>query len=146
MFPIPTEAISLGLGAASGFIFKYLAVQAQDRADQFNRMMQSIDKADNSADLASKRVPNDKNGNIIRRIIVLSVLVGVILCPFILTLIDKTTVVEMTTPVHSFFGLFTWGGNTEFVELPSYLLSKELYQGLLYILGFYFGNGAAKKT
>jgi len=141
------ELASLALGSLGGFILKYLSIRAQDEKDKFDRMMQSIDKADQSANLASQRVPNDRNGNIIRRIIVLCVLFGVILGPFILSIMGKTTIVEVVTPVREYlFGLLTLGGHTKFYELPSYLISETTKQGLLFILGFYFGNGAAKRT
>lgn len=139
------EIASLIGGALSGFIFKMMAQNAADRQAQFTMMLQSIKAQDDSADAAAKRVPNDKAGNWIRRVIVLAILFGVILAPFILTLINKSTIVEVSSPTHSLFGIFTWGGKTRFFELKGYLLVPEIRSALLIILGFYFGQSTAKR-
>jgi len=139
------EIASLIGGAASGFIFKMMAQRAADDADRFNRMMDAIKAQDTSADNAIKRVPNDKAGNWIRRVIVLSVLFGVILAPFILTLINKPIITEVVTPTKSFLGLFDIGGKTLFYQMQGYLLIPEIRQALLAIIGFYFGQSTAKR-
>jgi hypothetical protein len=142
---IPLELISMAGGATAGFIFRLIAEGQKDRAAQFNRMMQAIDKSNEGADLAAKRVPNDKAGNMTRRFIIVAVLFGVILAPFLLTLLNKTTIVEVTTPIRSWLGLFETGGHTRFYELPSYLLSKELLSSLIAIITFYFGSSVGKR-
>lgn len=139
------EIFSLVGGALSGFIFKMMAQKAADTQAQFEMFIKTIQAKDNSADLAAKRVPNDKAGNWVRRIIVLSVLFGVILAPFILAIIDRSLVVEVQTPVKSFLGVFEFGGKTKFYEISGYLLSIEIRQALLAIIGFYFGNASAKR-
>lgn len=139
------EIFSLVGGALSGFIFKMMAQNAADKQAQFEMFIKTIQAQDNSADLAVKRVPNDKAGNWVRRIIVLSVLFGVILAPFILALLDQSLVVEVQTPVKSFLGMFSYGGKTKFYEISGYLLSIEIRQALLAIIGFYFGNASAKR-
>jgi hypothetical protein len=138
------ELGSLIGGAVTGFIFKYMSQIAQDRKEQFEMLIRSIKTADESADAAAKRVPNDKAGNWIRRIIVLTILFGVITAPFILALLDRSIMVETVTPVRHFLGL-EWGGNTKFYQLSSYLISPEIRWSLLSIMGFYFGSGAAKR-
>lgn len=139
------EILSLVGGAASGFIFKMMAQNAADKQAQFEMFIKTIQAQDNSADLAVKRVPNDKAGNWVRRVIVLSILFGVILAPFILALLDQSLVVEVQTPARSFLGMFSYGGKTKFYEISGYLLSIEIRQALLAIIGFYFGNASAKR-
>ena len=143
---IPIELASLIGGAASGFLFKYLSIKAQDEKDKFDRLMMAIDKSDQSANLASQRVPNDKAGNWIRRLIIISILFGCILAPFVLALLDKPVIVEVIAPVRTWlFGLITTGGDSRFYQLPSYLLSKEMLSSLIAIISFYFGSSVAKR-
>jgi len=143
---IPMEVFTLLGGAASGFIFKMLAQQAADRQAQHEMWMKSIKVIDESADAAAKRVPNDAAGNWIRRLIVISVLFGVILAPFVLSLIGKPTIVEINIPVKSWlFGLFSSGGGVRFYEFFGYLISPEIRNSLLAIIGYYFGQASAKR-
>jgi hypothetical protein len=144
---ITPEMISLVGGTLGGYVMKAYSLKMQDDQARFDRMMNAIKAADDSADRAAQRVPNDKNGNWIRRIIVLAILFGVILGPYILSLIDKPVIVEVVTPVKTwFFGLFSTGGTTLFYELKAYLLSADLRQALLALIGFYFGQSAAKRS
>ena len=143
---IPLESISLIGGALSGFVMKAWAQKAQDEKEKFDRMMNAIDKSNESSDLAVKRVPNDKNGNIIRRIIVLLILANVVLFPFILSLLEKRSIIQIDLPIKEhLMGLFSTGGKTVFYDLHSYLISSAAVQGLFYILGFYFGQSAMKR-
>jgi hypothetical protein len=139
------EILSLVGGALSGFIMKMMAQAAADKAAQFEMFIKTIQAADASADLAVKRVPNDKAGNWIRRIIVISILFGVILAPFILALMGKPVIVEVQEPVKQFLGFIAYGGKTKFYEMGGYLLIPEVRQSLLAIIGFYFGQSSAKR-
>jgi hypothetical protein len=140
------EIASLLGGAISGFIFKMMAQKAADAQAQFEMFIKTIQAKDASADLAAKRVPNDKAGNWIRRVIVLSILFGVILAPFVLAIMGLPVIVQIDMPVKQhLFGLYSTGGKTAFYELKSYLLVPEIRQALLVILGYYFGNGSAKR-
>jgi hypothetical protein len=139
------ELISLFGGALAGFIFKFMAQRAADRQAQFEMFIKTIQEKDTSADKAAAR-SNDAAGQWARRLIVISILFGVILAPFIMTLIGKPISVEVQTPVKEYiFGLFSTGGKTVYYELQSYLLIPEVRQALMAIVGFYFGQGAAKK-
>ena len=142
---ITPEIISLFGGAITGFIFKYLANRAEERAQQVELLIKAQKGADQSSDAAAKRVPIDI-GKFVRRTIVISVLFGVILGPFILALLDKPVIVSEATPVKTwFFGLFESGGNVKFYELWGYLIIPEVRQALMAIIGFYFGNSSAKR-
>lgn len=141
---LSAELISGVLGALGGYLMKYMALRAQDEKDRFERMMQAIDKSDESANKAAQRVPNDANGNWVRRFIVIAILFGVILAPFVLTLLNLPVVVEVMTPIKNIFG-FSFGGVTKFYELNGYLMVPEIRQALICIISFYFGQSAAKR-
>lgn len=140
----PLELFTMLGGSVTGFLFRYMAERAKDRQEQFERMMNVIKAADDSADKAAARVPADI-GKGVRRLIVVAVLFGVILAPFILTLIGKPTIVEIHEPVKEWaFGLWSTGGRTVFVEMQGYLLIPEVRQTLTALIGFYFGSAAGK--
>ncbi len=142
---IPMEIASLVGGAASGFLMKAWAIAQENRQKQFEMFIGAIKAKDDSMDKAVQRVPNDKAGNWIRRTIVIAILFGVILAPFVLAILDKPMVVEVETPVKDwFFGLFSSGGKRVFYYINAYLLSAEMRSSLIALVAFYFGQGAAK--
>ncbi len=139
------EFLTLIGSSLTGFLFRYLAEKRKDQKEMFERAMARSKRRDESADLAVKRVSVDA-GKIIRRIIVVTILFGTILAPFILPFFSIPTVVEVTEKSGSFLGLF--GGNTsiKFQEVYGYLFTEENRQILLTIVGFYFGNAAGKAS
>lgn len=139
------EIASLVGGAVSGFVFKMMAQAAADRMEQFKMLVELNKQKEEAHNAAVQRVPNDKAGNWIRRVIVLSILFGVILAPFLLALLHEPVVVEVQTPVKTFLGMFSYGGKTIFYEMKGYLLIPEIRQALLAIIGFYFGTASAKR-
>ena len=99
---------------------------------------------DESADKAAKRVPIDA-GQWVRRAIVCAILFAVVLAPFILSLTGYSTIVQVETEAPTWlFGLFGGGTEIMFVEMKGYLMIPEVRQALTAIIGFYFGNAAAK--
>jgi len=140
---IPLEVFTLIGGSAMGFLFKFMAERAKDRQQQFEMMIKTLQAKDDSADRAASRDKTD-GGRWIRRLIVMAVLFGVILAPFILAIIGKPVIVEIETPTREWlFGIIKTGGVTKFYELGSYLLIPELRASLMAIIGFYFGNASA---
>jgi hypothetical protein len=139
------EFLTLIGSSLTGFLFRYLAEKRKDQKEMFERAMARSKRQDESADLAVKRVSVDA-GKIIRRIIVVTILFGTILAPFILPFFSIPTVVEVTEKSGSFLGIF--GGNTsiKFQEVYGYLFTEENRQILLTIVGFYFGNAAGKAS
>lgn len=145
MLPIPSELLTMGFGAITGFVFKYMAEKAKDRAEEFKMIIQRNDVIERSRKAASER-DSSSNGKWVRRIIVLCVLFGVILAPFILALLGKGSVVEIELQKNSyFFGLFGGGTEKKFVELSSYFLIPEVRQSLMAIIGYYFGSSTAQR-
>ena len=141
------ELMTMIGGTIVGFIFRYMAERAKERHEIFQRAIGWKKAEDASADKAAKRVPVDV-GKWVRRAIVMCVLFGVILAPFLLSLLGYSTVVEVeTVNPEYFFGLFGGGTEVLFVELEGYLMVPEVRQTLTAIVGFYFGNAsAAAKT
>lgn len=131
-------------GSIVGFIFRYMAERAKERHEIFKNAIALKKAQDDSADKAAERVPIDV-GKWVRRLIVCCILFGVIAAPFILSLMGHSTIVEVETENPTwFFGLFGGGKEINFVELDGYLMVPEVRQTLSAIVGFYFGNAAAK--
>lgn len=140
---IPVELMTMAAGSVAGFAFRFMAERAKDRQAQFEMLMQKEKFSEDSRNAAAQRDSGD-SGKTIRRIIVLATLFGVILAPFILAMMGKSSIVEVDVEKASYlFGLF--GGGTEkfFIELPSYLLAPEVRQALMAIVGYYFGSATA---
>lgn len=141
MLPIPPELLTMGFGAVTGFLFKFIAERAKNREQQFKMMLQSRELAIQEADAASKR--DGEGGRWVRRFIVISTLFGVILAPFILALFDYPIFMQITEQKRGFlWGLFGGGSQTKFVELGGYLIIPEVRQTLTAIIGYYFGQSS----
>ena len=89
---LTAEFLSLVGGSLAGFMFKSLAEKRQNEQARFNRMIDALVKSDESHDKAVERVGLDA-GKWVRRFIVLCVLFGTILAPFILPFFGIPTVV-----------------------------------------------------
>lgn len=138
------ELITMAGGSVMGYVFKFLAERAKERQAQFERMMKAVDKADESADKAAERVSIDA-GKWVRRLIVASILFAVVFAPFILTLLNHPTVIQITdTRPEWLFGLFGGGERTQFVQLKGFLMIEEVRMTLTSLVGFYFGQATAK--
>jgi len=139
------EFLTLIGSSLTGFLFRFWSEKRKDQKEMFERMIVKSKRQDESANLAVKRVPIDA-GKVIRRTIVVTILFGTIIAPFILPFFEIPTVVEVTEKSGSFFGIF--GGNTsiKFQEVYGFLFTEENRQILLTVVGFYFGNAAGKAS
>jgi len=139
------EFLTLIGSSLTGFLFRFWSEKRKDQKELFERMIVKSKRQDESANLAVKRVSVDA-GKVIRRIIVVTILFGTIIAPFILPFFSIPTVVEVTEKSGSFFGIF--GGNTsiKFQEVYGFLFTEENRQILLTVVGFYFGNAAGKAS
>jgi hypothetical protein len=140
---ISPELISLVGGAATGFLFRYMAQKSQDQKEIFERLIAANKQTTENQDKAAQRVPLDV-GKGIRQLIVLAVLFATLLAPFILPFFGLPTFVEVdaTTP-EGLFGLFPETTRKYFVEVNGFLFASETRQILVSIVGFYFGSAAA---
>lgn len=140
---MPTELISLMGGALTGFIFRIIAAKAEESKLRFERMMKAIDKADESADKASKR--DGDMGKMVRQFIVVSVIFSIVISPFVMAILGIPTYLEVDyTNGSKLFGLLgSEATNKAFVEISGNLITSEIRQCLIAITGFYFGSAAA---
>jgi hypothetical protein len=139
------EFLTLIGSSLTGFLFRFWAEKRKDQKEMFERAMARSKRQDESADLAVKRVPIDA-GKVIRRTIVVTVLFGTILAPFVLPFFEIPTVVEVTEQSSTFLGIFGGDTSVKFQEVYGYLFTEENRQILLTIVGFYFGNAAGKAS
>jgi len=140
---ISPELISLVGGAATGFLFRYMAQKSQDQKEIFERLITANKQTTENQNKAAVRVPLD-TGKGIRQLIVLSVLFATLMAPFILPFFGLPTFVEVeaTTP-EGLFGLIPQSTRKYFVEINGFLFASETRQILVSIVGFYFGSAAA---
>ena len=137
------EFLSLVGGSLVGFFFRASAEKRAVEQERFNRLIEGIKTTDASQNQAVERVSVDA-GKVVRRSIVLTVLFGTIMAPFLMPFFEIDTVVEnLVTNESIFWGLF--GTTTENIYTPirGFFYSDELGQVLVTIVGFYFGNAAA---
>ena len=139
------EFLTLIGSSLTGFLFRFWAEKRKDQKEMFERAMARSKRQDESADLAVKRVPIDA-GKVIRRTIVVTVLFGTILAPFVLPFFEIPTVVEVTEKSRTVLGIFGGDTSVKFQEVYGYLFTEENRQILLTIVGFYFGNAAGKAS
>jgi len=141
--PIPPELITMGFGALTGFLFKFMAERAKNKEQQFKMLIQSRELEIKQFDAASAR--DGAGGRWVRRLIVVSVLFGVILAPFVLAILQYPIFIQIDSVNPSyFFGLWGGGTKTTFVEISGYLIVPEVRQTLSAIIGYYFGQSSIR--
>jgi hypothetical protein len=102
---IPTELISLIGGSVAGFFFRHMAEKRQAEKEAFERLLAQNDRTNRNQGEAVKRVPLDA-GKAVRRFIVVMVLFGTIIAPFVLPFFGIPTVVEVEQiNPEQFFGI-----------------------------------------
>tara|TARA_R100001377_G_C3187939_1_gene109325 strand:- start:360 stop:800 length:441 start_codon:yes stop_codon:yes gene_type:complete len=141
---LTTEFLSLIGGSVTGFIFKFLTEQREIRREQFEMLLERNKQITKNQDKAVKRVGIEA-GKVVRRTIVLCVLFGTIIAPFILPFFGIPTVVEITRETTPFLGIFGGGQDVSFHNVYGYLFTEENRQILLSIVGFYFGSATARR-
>lgn len=142
--PISTELLTLIGSSGAGFLFRFMAERAKERYQMFEIAVKKQEISDISADKAAQRV-SESAGKWTRRFIVVACVFGVIIAPFLLTLLNLNTVVTVEAIKPTFlFGLFGGGIDTKFIELSGFFMAPEVRQTLLAIVGFYFGSAVGK--
>lgn len=144
---LTVEFLSLIGGSLAGFIFKTIAERRQDEQERFERTLQALSASDASFDAAQKRVGSEA-GKWVRRLIVMTILFGTIIAPFILPFYQIPTVVEVQETRHApldLFGLFGVSDKVSYKEINGYLFTTENRQILISIVGFYFGSATGRR-
>ena len=133
-----TELLAMLGGGFSGFVFKLIGTMVQNQAAITEGLIKKQEASDESADAAAARV--DAFGAWTRRIIVLTVLFGVIIAPFILAHSDEG--VTVATEYSKWFGLMK---GTAYQTLHGYIILPEIKTAVISIISFYFGSAAVSK-
>ena len=132
-----TELIAMLGGGASGFLFKLIGTMVTAQQNNVNNLIKRQEASSASADAAAKRTGD--GGAWVRRVIVVTVLFGVIIAPFILAHSD-----EGVTVAKDYNWLFGFKKGTTFQTLHGYVILPEIRQTVLAIVGFYFGSSSVK--
>jgi hypothetical protein len=140
------DFLSLLTGSATGFLFKAMAERRAQDQERFKMAMGVAEKENEHAHEAVKRVSIDA-GRLVRRFIVLCIMFGTIIAPFIIAYSDGvTTVVEHESTVYKpwdLLKLFPAENVRTYTPVEGYLYTEENRQILVTLIGFYFG-GAVK--
>ena len=130
---MPLELISLFAGSVSGFIFNFIASQAESQSRALDAVIKLQGVADDSADKAASR-----GGHFGRRVLLFAILWLVVIAPFVGGLLDIPVHVETDRAPWDFFGVFTGG----YTELTGIVLIEEVRAGFTACVGFWLGGAA----
>ena len=132
-----TELLAMLGGGASGFLFQLIGTMVNAQQANVDNLIKKQKASDLSANAAAKRTGN--GGNIVRRTIVITVLFGVIIAPFILA--HSNEGVTVANEYSKWFGLIK---GTSYETLHGYVILPEIRQTVLAIVGYYFGSSSVK--
>lgn len=136
------ELLAMLGGGVSGFTMKLIGAMAEAQMNALNATIQKQQLADDSADRAAKR----EGGVWVRRTIAIFILFAVILAPFIIAFTAEPVTVqkEELGGMLGFLGLGALFGGGGWESLQGFVLLPEVRQGMLALLGFYFGSSQVK--
>jgi|TARA_R100000008_G_scaffold20750_1_gene10920 hypothetical protein len=142
---LTAEFLSLVGSSLVGFLFRSNAERRKEQAEVFNRIIEANKASNENYDSAKDRV-SISAGKWVRRGIVVTILFGTIMAPFLLPFFEIPTVVEIEETKRQWWDIFGLAGTfttTTLEPVDGYLLLKENRQILISIVGFYFGNAVA---
>jgi len=124
-------------GGVSGFLMKLIASQAEAQQRQVDMMIRKQEVADASAEKAAAR-----GGVLVRRVIAFTILFAMIVAPFIVAFFDipVTVIDEARGGLLGFLGF----AKPLVTEMRGFVLLPEVRQGMLALLGFYFGSSQVR--
>lgn len=126
-------------GGVTGFVMKLISAQMNIQANAIDAMIKKQGVSDDSADRAAKRT--GEGGAWIRRFIAICILFSVVFAPFIMAFFDIPVTVEANKlGIFKFLGI----GSDKWKHLEGFVLLPEVRQGMLALLGFYFGSSQVK--
>lgn len=131
------ELLAMLGGGVSGFLMKLIASQAEAQQRQVDMMIRKQEVADASAEKAAAR-----GGVLVRRVIAFTILFAMIVAPFIVAFFDipVTVIDEARGGLLGFLGF----AKPLVTEMQGFVLLPEVRQGMLALLGFYFGSSQVK--
>lgn len=133
------ELVAMLGGGVTGFVMKLISAQMNIQANAIKSMIQKQDASDASADRAAQR--SDEGGAWVRKLIAMCILFSVVFAPFIMAFFDIPVTVEANKlGIFKFLGI----GADKWKHLEGFVLLPEVRQGMLALLGFYFGSSQVK--
>ncbi len=135
------ELLAMLGGSIAGFIMKLIAAQSESQSRHLDMMIKTQEIADASADKAQAR-----GGVWVRRGITLVILFAVVVAPFIMAFTGQGVSVldEGNKGLFGFLGSIIGIGGKDWETVHGFVLLPEVRQGLLAVLGFYFGSSQIK--
>ena len=134
-----SELVAMLGGGVTGFVMKLISAQMNIQANAIDAMIKKQGVSDDSADRAAKRT--GEGGAWIRRFIAICILFSVVFAPFIMAFFDIPVTVEANKlGIFKFLGI----GSDKWKNLEGFVLLPEVRQGMLALLGFYFGSSQVK--
>ena len=133
------ELVAMLGGGVTGFVMKLISAQMNIQANAIKSMIQKQEVADNSADRAAQR--SDEGEAWVRKLIAMCILFSVVFAPFVMAFFDIPVTIEANKlGVFKFLGI----GADKWKHLEGFVLLPEVRQGMLALLGFYFGSSQVK--
>ena len=131
------ELLAMLGGGVSGFLMKLIATQAEAQQKQTELLIRKQEVADASAEKAAAR-----GGVLVRRVIAFTILFAMIVAPFIVAFFDipVTVIDEARGGLLGFLGF----AKPLVTEMRGFVLLPEVRQGMLALLGFYFGSSQVR--
>ena len=134
-----SELVAMLGGGVTGFVMKLISAQMNIQANAIDAMIKKQGVSDDSADRAAKRTGD--GGAWIRRFIAICILFSVVFAPFVMAFFDIPVTVEaQKMGIFKFLGI----GADKWKHLEGFVLLPEVRQGMLALLGFYFGSSQVK--
>ena len=134
-----SELVAMLGGGVTGFVMKLISAQMNIQANAIDAMIKKQGVSDDSADKAAKRT--GEGGAWIRRFIAICILFSVVFAPIIMAFFDIPVTVEANKlGIFKFLGI----GSDKWKHLEGFVLLPEVRQGMLALLGFYFGSSQVK--
>lgn len=135
------ELLAMLGGSIAGFIMKLIAAQTEAQTRHMDMMIKKQDAADASADKALGR-----GGIWVRRLITIVILFAVVVAPFVVSYTGQGVSVlnEGSRGIVGLLGSVIGFGGKQWETVHGFVLLPEVRQGLLAVLGFYFGSSQIK--
>jgi len=141
MLTLLQHIIPIGLG----FFAKLLAIKSQQAHDQQQLMLQALAAKSEQIDKAREFSKDESPMAAWNRRILMFIILALVAVYPLAGLIGIDTVIEVKEePSSFFFGLFEWGGNTQFQTVKGLFKFDEIFQWCTMIVEFYFGGQLAK--
>jgi len=134
---MPTELLAMLGGGMSGFIFKLIGTMVSAQQANVDNLIKKSEAHTQSANEADKR--GGAGGAWVRRFIVVVVLFGVVIAPFILA--HSGDGVTVAKEYSKWFGFIK---GTTYETLHGYVILPEIRTSIITIVSFYFGSSTVK--